>query len=185
MLHKKLSRRTYKALAAVLVGLLLLAISAVSSRADVDGQLAKRVIELLPIPIGLAGLIFIYVRKKMAAVILAALGGLSFGNTSTIGRILTYPTPLWKVVEQPIFISLVASAILGQYLFAIALQRSSATQINAVMLGLETLGPTALGLAFFGDQIRPGFGLVVLLGTILVVFGSALAAMDTATQATV
>ncbi|HUC87652.1 MAG TPA: hypothetical protein VMR95_00700 [Candidatus Binatia bacterium] len=184
-LHKKLSKKTYRALAIIIFGLVLLAISAISGRADTSNHGARLLVELLPLPIALIGLFFLYVRKTMAAGILAALAGLSFGNTSTIGRILVYPTPFWKVVENPLFACLVVSAILGQYLFSVSLQRASATQSNAVMIATQTLGPAACGLLLFGDRVRPGFELVVLLGTLLVIVGSALTAVEELPVATI
>jgi drug/metabolite transporter (DMT)-like permease len=185
VLRKKLGKQTYIALVVIIVGLVLLSISAVSGHATIGSYDTRLLIVILPIPIALIGLIFVYVRAQASAMVLAALGGLAFGNTSTIGRILTYPHPLWKLIENPLLYSLVASAILGQYLFTLALQRSTATKSNAIMIALQTFGPALCGLLFFNDKIRSGFQIFVLIGSVLVIVGSAATAVDESPVATI
>jgi len=184
-LHKRLGGRTYVAVFAVLVGLLLLAVSSVPGRATQGNPTVRLLIELLPLPIIIAGLIFIYKKTRVSAFMLAALGGLAFGNTSTIGRILTYPHPLWKLAESPLIYSLIASAIIGQYLFTVSLQRVTATKSNAIMITLQTLGPAICGLLFFNDQVRSGYEWALLLGTLIVIIGSGATAVDESPIATI
>jgi drug/metabolite transporter (DMT)-like permease len=184
-LRHRLSRRTYLLLAAVLFGLVLLAFSSLPGRASLGSSTVRLVVELSPIPLALLGLLFIYVRKKSSAIILAALGGLAFGDTSTIGRILSYPHPIWRLIENPLLYSLIFAGVLGQYLFSVSLQRVSATKSNAVMIALQTLGPAICGLLFFDDRIRHGFELVALLGGAIVIVGSAATAVDQTTVETI
>jgi drug/metabolite transporter (DMT)-like permease len=171
-LHKKMGRRSYTALAAVVVGLILLGLGAVSGHANVGSGSARQLVELLPIPIALIGVALIYTKGRSVAFTLAGLGGLAYGNTSTIGRIITYPHPYWKIVEQPLLWSLIGSALLGQYLFSVSLQRASATKSNSVMIVMQTLGPALCGLLFFDDKIRVGFLGVVILGGALMISGA-------------
>lgn len=184
-LHKRLGKQSYWALAAVVAGLAILSVAAVSGRATVGSHGAKLLVEVLPIPLALIGLAFIYMRGRLSAFVLAAVGGLAYGNTSTIGRIISYPHPYWKLAENPLLWSLVVSAVLGQYLFSVSLQRISATKSNAVMIALQTLGPASCGLLFFGDQIRSGFEILVLLAIILVIAGSAATAVAESPAATI
>jgi drug/metabolite transporter (DMT)-like permease len=185
-LHRHLPKKTYASLFAVLIGLALLGYGAVANHATVNNQVAKLVVEVFPIPIALLGLVFIYIRRKrLSAMILAVLGGLAFGNTSVIGRILIYPHPYWKLIENPLVWSLIASAILGQYLFSVSLQRASATQSNALMILMQTLSPTLFGLIFFGDEIKAGFQLIATVGIILVMAGSATTAIAELPEATI
>jgi drug/metabolite transporter (DMT)-like permease len=186
LLHRHLPKKTYASLFAVLIGLALLGYGAVANHATVNNQVAKLVVEVFPIPIALLGLVFIYIRRKrLSAMILAVLGGLAFGNTSVIGRILIYPHPYWKLIENPLVWSLIASAILGQYLFSVSLQRASATQSNALMILMQTLSPTLFGLIFFGDEIKAGFQLIATVGIILVMAGSATTAIAELPEATI
>ena len=185
ILHRKLDKQTYIALTVILVGLTLLSVSAVSGRATVGDHATRLLIEVLPLPLAIVGLLFITVRGQVSALALAALGGLAFGNTSTIGRILTYPHPLWKLGENPLLYSLIASAVLGQYLFTVALQRATATKSNAIMIALQTLGPALCGLLFFDDKIRNGFQVFALIGGALVIIGSAATAVDESPAATI
>jgi drug/metabolite transporter (DMT)-like permease len=186
-LHRKLDKKTYWSLTAVIIGLALLAFSAVSGHAIVPNHTITLAIEISPLVLAAAGLLFVYMPKnnRSSAIVLAALGGLAYGNTSTIGRILVYPNPLWKLAENPLVWSLTVSAILGQYFFTIALQRATATKSNAIMIATQTLGPAICGLLFFGDKIRVGFQLVVLIGSILVLIGSATTAIDETPEATI
>jgi drug/metabolite transporter (DMT)-like permease len=184
-LHKKIPRQSYWALGAVVAGLALLSVGAVSSRATFGSQQARLLIGLLPIPLAIGGFLFIYVKRRLSAFVLAAFGGLAYGNTSTIGRIITYPHPYWKIAENPLLWSLVGSAVLGQYLFSVSLQRISATRSNAVMISLQTLGPALCGLFFFNDEIRSGFQGLVLLGIIMVIVGSTATAIEESPVATI
>jgi drug/metabolite transporter (DMT)-like permease len=185
ILHRRLDRQTYVALTVILVGLALLSTSAVSGHATVGSQSTRLLIEILPIPLALVGLLFISVQGQVSALVLAALGGLSFGNTSTIGRILVYPHPLWRLGEIPLLYSLIVSAVLGQYLFTVALQRATATKSNAIMISLQTFGPAICGLVFFDDKIRSGFQIFALIGSVLVIIGSAATAVDESPVATI
>jgi drug/metabolite transporter (DMT)-like permease len=184
-LHQRVTRHSRLAIGIVLLGLVLLSIGAVPSRASGGDSLIRTCLELSPIVIGVLGVSFMYTRKKLSAVILAALAGLSFGNTSTIGRIIIYPHPLWELVENPLSWALIVSALLGQYLFTVALQRATATKGNATMIAMQTLGPAACGLLFFNDKIRSGFEVTVALGAFLVICGCIATAMDETPIATI
>jgi drug/metabolite transporter (DMT)-like permease len=185
ILHRKLDKQIYFALALIVAGLFMLSISAVAGHATVTSQLSKNLVILMPLPIFIVGVLFIYLRGKLSALVLAALGGLAYGNTSTIARILTYPHPLWKLIDNPLLYSLIFSAMLGQYFFTVALQRTTATKSNAIMITLQTFGPALFGLLFFDDKIRHGFELLVLLGSILVIIGSAATVVDESPIATI
>lgn len=183
-LHRKLGGHTYWALFTIMIGLGLLGIGAVTSKTVGDGRMARLSIELGPILLVAIGIVFVYIRPNWSSVGLAALSGLLFGNTSTIGRILTYPHPLWKIVENPLLYSLAFSGILGQYFFIVSLQRATATKCNAVMISMQTLGPALCGLVLFDDEIRHGLEAVVLLGGALVLVGAVVASLDATSRGT-
>jgi hypothetical protein len=184
-IHNKISKRTIRAIGAVLAGLLLLSIGAVPSHASQGSSHTRILLEVSPLIFAALGLIFIYIRSSVSAMVIAALAGLSFGNTSTIGRIIIYPHPFWKIIENPETWGIIASALLGQYLFTVALQRATATKGNAMMIALQTLGPAACGLLFFNDKIRSGFEVVVIIGAALVIMGCVATAVDETPTATI
>lgn len=184
-LRKSLGVRTYQSLLIVVLGVILLSVSALSGHATLGNNVARSEVELLPIPILFIGILCIHIRGRVSAFTLAALSGIAFGNTSTIGRILIYPHPLWNIALNPMLYSLISSAVLGQYLFIVSLQRTTATRSNAIMIALQTLCPAFFGLLYFGDRIRPGFELFVFTGSILVILGSALTAVDEPPGATI
>jgi drug/metabolite transporter (DMT)-like permease len=185
ILHTKISHRNIFAIIIVLIGLVFLSISAEPSRAVMGSSSVRLLLELSPILIGVIGIVFIYIRNNISAMVLAALAGLSFGTTSTIGRIIVYPHPLWRLGESPLTWGLIASALLGQYLFTLALQRTTATKGNATMIALQTLGPALCGLIFFNDKIRSGYELIVVLGAALVIIGCIMTAVEQAPLATI
>lgn len=185
ILHKRFGKRTYMALGIVLIGLVLLSLCAVSGPANVNNSFAKLLIETSIVPLGIIGVVFIYNTNRISAFILAAIGGLLFGNTSSIGRILVYPHPIWKIIENPLLYTLIISSIVAQYFFTISLQRTRATKSNAIMISMQTLGPALCGLLFFDDKIRGGFQLIALLGCVLVIFGSAETAVGDSPLATI
>ncbi len=177
-IKRNLGKHTYYAVLTILVGLVLLGVGAVPSKVAHYSQTSKLIIELGPVLLVLLGAGFVYIRASWSAVGLAALGGLLFGNASTIGRILTFPHPIWELAENPLLYALAFTGILGQYFFLVSLQRATATKSNAVMISLQTLGPAICGLAFFDDQIRSGFEVLVVLGGVLVLLGAVATALD-------
>jgi drug/metabolite transporter (DMT)-like permease len=185
VLHQRISSQTKLAIGVALVGLFLLSLGAETSRATASTTGIYHLLEVSPVALGLLGILFVYLRGRSSALILAAIAGLSFGNTSTIGRIIVYPHPLWKLIENPLTWSLVGSALLGQYLFTVALQRATATKGNAVMIAMQTLGPAVSGLAFFNDKIRTGFDGIVAIGATLVILGCIATAVDGSPIATI
>lgn len=184
-LHRRIGPPTYLSLAIVILGLVLLSVGAVPGPATVHSHFTKTFIEFSPLPLAALGILFVYLRNDLSTVGLAALGGLLFGNTSTIGRILVYPHTLWRLVENPLVYSLAFSAIMGQYLFIVSLQRTLVTKSNAIMVSTQTLGPAFCGLFFFDDRIRAGFQIFVLLGCLMVIIGSATTVVDTPSPATI
>ena len=53
--------------------------------------------------------------------------------------------------------AIAAGGPIGMLLFALALQRVAVTTVTALVLSVETVIPSILGLAFFGDTVRGGF----------------------------
>ncbi len=166
-----LNKLAYIAIIGVLSGLVLVGLAAKPSHATLGNDEIHTILELAPIVLIILGVFFIYLKKRISSSFLALLSGISFGATSLIGRIIVFHNPVWLMLKDPLLWALVVYAVLGQYLFTVALQRSSGTKANALMISTQTLVPSFLGILYFNDKFRDDlFGLVVL-GAILVVVG--------------
>ena len=110
---------------------------------------------------------------RYAAMGLAVGAGLGFAGTAIAARALSIPTPTWHLVREPVAIALVGYGVCGVLMFASALQRGAVTAVSAVMIGVETIVPAAVGFAALGDRTRPHFAVVAAVGFALTV-GAAL-----------
>jgi len=170
--HRTLGKRLYWAIAVIICGIILLSTAAKPGRAMALNSNLTFGIEIAPIIIAAIGLICLYIKNKASVTLLALLSGGAFGGAAIIGRIIIYPALSWKSLANPMLLSLVAFALLGQFLFTVALQRTTGTITNALALATSTLAPAILGLVYFSDKIRPGFSFIVIIGFILTVGGS-------------
>jgi drug/metabolite transporter (DMT)-like permease len=169
--HRPLGGETYKAVAIVLLGLAFVAISSQPSKAIISHGGVNGLVEIAPMFLAIIGIAFIYIKNRLSSIALALIGGICFGGTSVVGRILIYPHHLWLIIENPLVWALVFYAILGQYFFTISLQRTTGTKSNSLMITSQTFFPALIGLLYFNDKIRNDFNIVVLVGSILVVYG--------------
>ncbi len=178
-LHKRLGREVFLAMAFIVAGLSLLAISAKPETSAPLGGVAKLVIVLLPAALALIGATYVKLENGTATTVLAAVAGLAFGATAIVGRILDFNQPLLHLVISPVFISLVADSIIGTLTLAIALQRHHASVVNAVMMTFETVAPITFGIIFLADRPRHGYWVMAAIGAGVAVAGSLLIAART------
>jgi drug/metabolite transporter (DMT)-like permease len=153
VLHERPSRREWTALAAIGVGLVLLAAAAApdEARALTGGP---RVALLAALPVVVAGG-YVAARRRHA-VALGALAGIAYGGVGVAARTVRVPDPLWHGLSDPLVWALVAYGVLGTLLYATALQRGSVTSATAALFAVETVVPAAFGIAFLGDRARAG-----------------------------
>ncbi|MDL2341479.1 MAG: hypothetical protein QFB87_00155 [Patescibacteria group bacterium] len=169
--HQALSRKAYTAISIILAGLVLIALASAPEKAHPISRFIELLILLSPLPIALAGLLLARSKRYIACIGLAALGGLSFGDTSIIGRIFSPSIPLWHTLYSPQVFALIASGTLGVLLFSIALQRAQATIVNATMSASQTLIPALVGIVFLGDRARGGLWYLIFVGGALAFSG--------------
>jgi drug/metabolite transporter (DMT)-like permease len=156
-LGARLGRRDRVALAAVGLGLLLLALSAQPESARrLSGAGGWIVLSGLVVVL-LLGSAAARGSGAMAAGGVAAAAGAAFGGVGVAARALVVPAQAWHLVTDPLTYAVVGYGVLGLLLFATALQRSSVTVASAIMFAVETVLPAGVGLAVLGDSARPGF----------------------------
>lgn len=170
-MHRRLSWRAYVAIGVILVGIVLLALAATPERAEPAGWLLKLAIAVSPLPFALLGFLAARGRFRRSPLILAVLGGITFGTTSIVGRILVIPRPVWHIFADPLLYGLIGSGILGIWLFSIALQRTHATLANAATTASQFIFPAIIGIVFLGDDIQHGYLYAAAFGTVLTLIG--------------
>jgi drug/metabolite transporter (DMT)-like permease len=160
------------ALAVLIAGLTLLGISAHGQHA---AHLSRVGGWLLLLGVGVVvagGAAAARLRDPRGAIALAACAGLGFSGTAIAGRALHVPHHLSHLAAEPVAIALVLYGACGMLMFASALQRGSVTATSAVMLGVETIVPSVVGLVALGDGTRAHFEIVAVVGFALAVGAS-------------
>jgi hypothetical protein len=169
-----LERYEKVALVGLMVGFALLAVAAEPGEATALSQAGRWVLFAGVGAVVLIGLVGARFDDRRASIVLAIGAGLSWAGTGVAARVLQVPSPLWHLLVDPVAVVLAAYGVIGTLLFATALQRGSVTAAAALVFSVETIIPSAIGLAFLGDQARPGFAGVALVGVVATV-GSSIA----------
>lgn len=170
-LHERLGLVDWLAVAAVSVGLALLAgasgdIGAVEPSDTFVGCL----IAMIAL-VAVGGYAVARSRLPLAATLLGFLAGLGFAGSGIAARILPGLTPgqMW---DAPAAYALPVSGGLAFILYSLALQRGSVTAATAPMIVMQTLTPAAIGLLFLDDGVRNGWAVVGVVGFVLTAAGA-------------
>ncbi len=173
LLGVKLSRRAVVALSAMLIGLVLLAISA-STDPAVDLNLWwKWTMVALVLPV--AGLAWLALRTgtgRLRAVSLAFVAGLGFTVVAVAARTLDVPDNKWALLIDPNVLAIAFNGAVATGCFAAALQHGSVTLVSAVNYTTETVLPSAIGLTLLGDHVRGGLAGLAAVGFVLAIGGA-------------
>jgi L-lactate permease len=65
-----------------------------------------------------------------------------------------------------------AYGLIAVMLFTMALQRASASIVNATLVGMETLLPAFVGIWLLGDTTKNGSFTVLIAGAALIIIGT-------------
>jgi len=178
-----LTRREVVALVAVAAGLVLLAASGGEGPgASLQGWTAFLLAGLVA-PVLALGALASRLRPSLGSPLLAVTAGLGFAGLGVAARVLTVPHDLWRLVLDPVSWALASYAAIGLVTFGLALQRGAVTTATAITFAVETLVPATIGLAWLGDQVRPGMAAPAALGFFLTLAGCILLARHS-TEAT-
>jgi drug/metabolite transporter (DMT)-like permease len=170
MLHERPRRVEWLALAAICVGLGLLAISSgnVGDRRPgwslVAGLLAATLV------LGVLGLGALRLRNHPSAVVLGLLSGTMYGLAPLGARVLR--SPYLTGENAALGVAMVLLGALAFWLSSVALQRAPVNVSSAPLILTETLVPAVLGLAIFDDSVRGGELWAFALGLALSLAGA-------------
>jgi drug/metabolite transporter (DMT)-like permease len=168
---QKISTKSYLNIGLIVIGLIILIITSNTNQATHISQLVKYLIIFSPLVVATLGFILVKGKRSINTILLAILSGIAFGGTSIGGRIFEFSHPLWQTIYRPLTLTIVVSGILGILLFSIALQRAKATIVNASATVSQTIVPTIIGIAFFGDTAKSGQWYLVIIGIALALVG--------------
>ena len=167
-----LSRGEWIGVGAVVAGLVALGLSA---GADEDVALDTWA-KWLPLGVSLVLLLVTIpaarIPGRAGVTVLGALAGFGFGLVGIATRTLESPITVTGLLTDPSTYGIIAAGGLALLALATALQRGGVTQATAAMVVAETVIPSAIGLAFLGDRIRPGWEAVAGIGLIVAIGGA-------------
>jgi hypothetical protein len=169
----RLRGRDLVALAGLAAGLALLAGAAQPSVVEhVPGALGLTLLATLAATVVLA-VPAARIPGGFGSVVIGALAGVAFAVVAVAARPVA-AHPLLELWREPLAYLVVAAAVVGQGLLALALQRGATTPAAASMDTATTLIAAVVGLAVLGDRIAAGraswvaAGLVLVVGAVLV-----------------
>jgi drug/metabolite transporter (DMT)-like permease len=164
----RLSRAEWTAIAAVGVGLVLVASSAGAEAPPATSTAARLVLLGMVVVVGVLAVVAGRVRGSRGAVWMGAMAGLGFGLGNTALRIIPdlAPRAVLTNVATPVAIG---GALLGVLAFATALQRGETNVVNAVSVVSQTFFPALYEAFFLGDRPRPGWWPVAVAGFVVTI----------------
>jgi drug/metabolite transporter (DMT)-like permease len=170
LLGERLGWPEWAAVAAVCLGLSLLAISAGAEGSD---DVPKGLYFALALALG--GLVVVamaarFLPGRTKAAWLGAAAGLAFGIVALSAR--TLPDFGFGLLSTPATYFVIFAGVLGFLLFATALQDGAVTTATSAMVVGETLIPASIGVFVLGDRARPGLTWLAAIGFVLAVSGA-------------
>ncbi|MGB6206025.1 DMT family transporter [Mycobacterium sp.] len=110
---------------------------------------------------------------RSRALVLGLGSGAGFGVVEVAVRLIDPFDPTRAdFYTNPAVYAVVAGGITGFLLLTSALSRGSVTTAVAGMVVGETVGPALVGVAWLGDQTRPGLSWIVVAGFVVAVAGA-------------
>jgi multidrug transporter EmrE-like cation transporter len=162
----------------ILAGITLLALVSTPEKAAVVSNAIRWSIISAPLILIAVGTLFSSVKKKFSTYALAAVSGLAFGGVSIAGRAIIFTHSYFHLLLNPLLWATIVYGLIGILFFTTALQKASATAVNATMIACETLLPISIGLLFLGDRPKNNLWIVVAMGVILTLVGTIFIAIN-------
>jgi drug/metabolite transporter (DMT)-like permease len=170
LMKVRLGRRDWGAIGLVVLGLVLVGVSAGREAPTHTGRaLHWGVLAAVIVLVGFSFLV-IHVWGGNPALLGGCAGSL-FGAFAICVRILPDLHPL-VLLQDPALYALALASITGFLFFTTALQRGSVTLATAMLVVGETVIPAILGLVAFHDHTRHGFAAVAAVGFLCAVSGA-------------
>jgi hypothetical protein len=124
------------------------------------------------VPVCLIGLHGSRSDSRWGAAALAFGAGLGFTAVAVSARTLHLPHEFWHWFGDPSIWAIILNGVAATAVFALALQKGTATTMAAVMFTTNTILPSVIGLTLLGDSIRGGWAVPAGFGFVLAVSGA-------------
>ncbi|GAB5900424.1 hypothetical protein [Mycolicibacterium mageritense] len=184
VLHLRLHRRDWIAIATVLVALCILGATAgrLGDR-DPGAVMHWGVLAVSAIILGL-GAGSVRMLGRSAAVPAGLIAGVLYGAMAVAVRLADGLDPfnVRVLLADPALWAIVVAGLGGFYLFTVALQVGSVNGVAAALVVGETVVPGVIGVVVLGDVSRPGYGWLVILAFIAAVAGAVAVAISGAAE---
>ena len=161
-----LSRLEWGAIAAVVVGLILL--SSAAGDTGTERATPALTITLFAVLAAIVVVAFFATRFEgsVAAAVLGLAGGMGYAVVAIASRLLP-DFVIGDLITSAATYALVLSGVLAFFIYSLALQRGSVTAATTALISTQTVAPTIAGVAFLGDEVRSGFWPVAIAGFLL------------------
>jgi drug/metabolite transporter (DMT)-like permease len=171
LLHVRLSRVEWAAVAVVCAGLAMLGLAS-GAEGDERGPAALPWAMLgVAVAMLLLGLVGGRLPERGRALVLGLGAGFGFGVVEVAVRLIDSVSPV-ALLTDPALYALLLGGGAAFLLLTTALQRGSVTTATAGMVIGETVGPALVGVVWLGDRTREGLAWAAVLGFAVAVAGA-------------
>jgi drug/metabolite transporter (DMT)-like permease len=175
VLGARLAGREWAAIAAVCVGLVLLAVAAGSERVGEVGAAVGWGLLIASLVFVAAGFVVGRWTTRYAPAVLGFVAGLGFGVSALAARVITNLS-IGHLLRDPAVYAMGIGGVVSFLFYATALQRFAVTTVTAAVIVGETVLPALVGVYVLGDRTRPGFIPVAVAGFMISIAGAILLA---------
>ncbi|WP_018600670.1 hypothetical protein [Mycobacterium sp. 155] len=174
VLHVRLHRRDWIAIAIVLVALCILGATAGHLGEGDPGDAMHWGVLVVSAVILAAGAALVRLLGRNAAVPAGLIAGVLYGAMAVAVRVVhgLEPLNIRALLADPALWAIVVAGLGGFYLFTVALQVGSVNGVAAALVVGETVVPGVVGVLVLGDTARPGYGWLVALAFAAAVIGA-------------
>jgi drug/metabolite transporter (DMT)-like permease len=174
VLHVRLHRRDWIAIATVLVALCILGATAGRLGTNDPGLAMHWGVLAVSAIILAAGSAVVRLLGRNAAVPAGLIAGVLYGAMAVAVRVVhgLEPLNIGVLLADPALWAVVVAGLGGFYLFTVALQVGSVNGVAAALVVGETVVPGIVGVLLLGDSARPGYGWLVALAFAAAVVGA-------------
>lgn len=178
MLNIALHTRDWVAIWLVVFSLCLLGMSSSHQTGDSGGRGFHWMLFFATVVLSGLALLSVYRLGRHGAIAGGAAAGLLFGIIAIAVRILDgiHPFDPVRLLLDPAAWTIAIAGAVGFFVQTVALQLGAVNGVTAVLVVGETAGPSLIGVMFLGDQAKPGFGWLALVGFVGAVVGAVLVA---------
>lgn len=111
-------------------------------------------------------------RHRLGAAGLGCLAGLGYAGSAVAVRGVDLPPSGLPLATLTCALAVPVFSLVAFWLYSLGMDRASVSSATAPMNVGQTFVPAAVGVAFLGDTVRPGWWWVVLLGLVVSTWGA-------------